>query len=167
LDATLQDSRGCVTPGAAPRYVERMRPTWSALAVLAVSFVLTVVTVGCREDSELVGQPCDVPGDCYPGLDTSLLSGPVECLTKVPGGYCTHLCEVDTDCCATEGECVAGYPQVCAPFENQPDKRCFLTCEDSELDGLDANEYCRRYAHPDFGCRSTGGGSENRKVCVP
>lgn len=136
---------------------------------LRVLFGLTfALAVGCRDrDHELVGQPCDVPADCFPNLDHDALLGEVECLTKVEGGYCTHLCEADNDCCAIEGECVAGYPQVCAPYTNQPDKRCFLSCEASDVDGLDPNEYCRTYAHPSFGCRSTGGGSENRKVCVP
>src|SRR5690606_18249015 len=138
---------------------------WSPLALFGVFFVLAVA---CHDDaSELVGQPCDAPADCYPDLDPASLSGPIECLDKIDGGYCTHLCESDDDCCAAEGECIAGYPQVCGPFENQPDKRCFLSCEAADLDGLGADEYCRTYAHPDFGCRSTGGGSENRKVCVP
>jgi hypothetical protein len=46
-------------------------------------------------------------------------------------------------------------------------KRCFLSCEPTEVGDLDESEYCRVNAHSSFGCRSTGGGSENRKVCVP
>ena len=34
------------------------------------------------------------------------------------------------------------------------------------LGGLDADDYCQGY-HRDFICRSTGGGANNRKVCVP
>jgi hypothetical protein len=131
---------------------------------------IVVLTIACRSEPEpeYVGQPCEQPEDCYPNLDDpSVLAGEVECLDKVPGGYCTHLCESDADCCAVEGECLSDHPQVCAPFENQPDKRCFLTCEDSEVGDLSPDEYCRTYAHASFGCRSTGGGSENRKVCVP
>ncbi|HVI01347.1 MAG TPA: hypothetical protein VM869_21665 [Enhygromyxa sp.] len=140
---------------------------WLPLALFAGTFALAIA---CHDDDdpEYVGQPCESPADCYPAIeDPSLLAGEVECLDKVEGGYCTHLCEVDADCCAVEGECVSGYPQVCAPFENQPDKRCFLSCEDSDVGELGPDEYCRTYAHPSFGCRSTGGGSENRKVCVP
>ncbi|MFO7566858.1 MAG: hypothetical protein R6X02_29715 [Enhygromyxa sp.] len=139
---------------------------WVALGLFGFTFALALA---CHQDDrEYVGQPCETPADCYPNLDDpSVLAGEVECLDKVDGGYCTHLCESDDDCCAVEGECVAGYPQVCAPFENQPDKRCFLSCEDGDLDGLAPDEYCRTYAHPSFGCRSTGGGAENRKVCVP
>jgi hypothetical protein len=138
---------------------------WAPLALFAATFALAIA---CHDDTpELVGQPCESPADCYPDVDHSTLLGEVECLDKVEGGYCTHLCEVDDDCCAVEGECVSGFPQVCAPFENQPDKRCFLSCEDSDLGDLGPDEYCQTYAHPSFGCRSTGGGSENRKVCVP
>ena len=31
----------------------------------------------------------------------------------------------------------------------------------------DPTAYCGRYAAQSFTCRSTGGGSENRKVCFP
>jgi len=45
---------------------------------------------------------------------------------------------------------------------------CFFSCENGDLVGTtDANEYCQREASPDFICRSSGGGSNNRKVCVP
>jgi hypothetical protein len=47
---------------------------------------------------------------------------------------------------------------------------CFLSCEDEDLADVgydDGNAYCGYYAHSAFSCRSTGGGSENRKVCVP
>lgn len=138
---------------------------WLPLCVFAS---IVVVAVACREDVEYAGQPCEVPGDCYPEVaDLATLQGEVECLDKIEGGYCTHLCVTDDDCCAVEGECIGDFPQVCGPFENQADKRCFLSCEDENLDGLSGDEYCDRYAYPGFGCRSTGGGSENRKVCVP
>jgi hypothetical protein len=35
------------------------------------------------------------------------------------------------------------------------------------LDGEDATEWCQDHASARFGCRSTGGGSENRRVCLP
>ena len=116
---------------------------------------------------EQTGSKCETEADCYPDVDPADLQGEVLCLDRARDGYCTHLCEDDDDCCAVEGECVAGYPQVCAPFADQPDKRCFLSCEASDIGDLGSDDYCRTYAHPSFGCRSTGGGSENRKVCVP
>ena len=42
---------------------------------------------------------------------------------------------------------------------------CFISCENDDVEG-DADAFCQGY-HPDFICRSTGGGSANRKVCVP
>src|SRR5690606_27500335 len=73
--------------------------------------------------------------------------------------------------------CATDLKQVCSPFTSTGSKYCFLSCEDEDLraadgglpDGavLDADEYCKREAHPDFICRSTGGGAENRRVCVP
>jgi hypothetical protein len=140
------------------------RSPWAPLVAFAAIFGLGLA---CHSQPEHVGQPCDVVDDCYPDLkDRDALAGEIECLTKVPGGYCTHLCESDDDCCAVPGECVGDYPQVCAPFEDQPDKRCFLSCE-GDLRGYSPDDYCRTYAHPDFNCRSTGGGAQNRKVCVP
>jgi hypothetical protein len=51
---------------------------------------------------------------------------------------------------------------------------CFLSCEGADLaaaaDGgaeLDEQEFCQHEASSEFICRSSGGGSENRKVCVP
>ena len=76
-------------------------------------------------------------------------------------------CEVDDDCCAVEGECDDDRPQVCAPFESTGVRRCFLSCEAQVVGDRDENDYCAEFAHRDFGCRSTGGGSANRKVCVP
>jgi hypothetical protein len=135
------------------------------LSAFASFFMLAVA---CHREDEYVGMPCEVATDCYPEVeDLADLHGEAECLTKVEGGYCTHLCETDDDCCAIEGECLSDFPQVCSPYENQADKRCFLSCEDDLLDGLGADEYCDRYAYPGFACRSSGGGSENRKVCVP
>lgn len=122
---------------------------------------------------EYAGQSCAAPTDCYPNLEAGALQGEVQCLTRVPGGYCTHLCETDDDCCAVPGECQTGFKQVCAPFESTGQMMCFLSCERPDLhdlpDGgvLDDTGYCQAYASPELRCRSTGGGSKNRKVCVP
>jgi hypothetical protein len=112
--------------------------------------------------------------DCFAGVEHADLSGEVQCLDRVPDGYCTHLCETDDDCCAADGECATDLRQVCAPFESTGQRMCFLSCEDEDLrlarDGgvdLSDTEYCEREASALFGCRSTGGGAANRKVCLP
>ncbi|MBL8613389.1 MAG: hypothetical protein JNL38_38980 [Myxococcales bacterium] len=126
---------------------------------------------------EQVGQSCKVASECYPGLEAGALRGAAQCLSRVSGGYCTHLCTTDADCCAVPGECVTGFKQVCAPFESTGQMMCFLSCEKEDLHAapdagagapvLDDSAYCQTYVASDFGCRSTGGGKKNRKVCVP
>jgi hypothetical protein len=118
------------------------------------------------DDDENTGQSCQQAGDCYRGAEGPL-KGAVMCLMRVHGGYCTHQCEADTDCCAVKGECRTGLPQVCSPFESTGLKLCFLSCEASAVGGQDPNAFCQENAHPSFTCRSTGGGSQNRRVCVP
>jgi hypothetical protein len=115
----------------------------------------------------VTGQACSVPAQCYPSIaDASTLRGTVTCLTKVTNGYCTHTCNVDSDCCAVPGEC-GNHPEVCAPFESTGVSYCFLSCEAALLGGLDSTLYCQDYANAAFGCRSTGGGKDNRQVCLP
>ena len=116
------------------------------------------------------GQSCRAPEDCYPGVDAGSLLGEPQCLTRVPNGYCTHHCGADSDCCAAAGECPRGFPEVCAPFESTVEMDCFLSCETEAVTGAgftDDNAFCQKYASATFICRSTGGGSNNRKVCVP
>jgi hypothetical protein len=123
------------------------------------------------QQTESTSQPCTVKTDCYPGLEAGTLQGgePV-CITKVPNGYCTHICSGDRDCCAVPGECKTHYPQVCAPFENMSTMMyCFLSCEDSDWAdaGLaSADTFCGTYAGAGLTCRATGGGAP-RKVCMP
>jgi len=114
-----------------------------------------------------VGSVCLAPGDCYTTLEAGALQGEALCLDRTDEGYCTHLCQDDADCCAVEGECKTGLKQVCAPFESTGQKMCFLSCEDADIGGADSTQHCRDNVSPDFGCRSTGGGKENRKVCFP
>jgi hypothetical protein len=89
----------------------------------------------------------------------------------VRGGYCTHTCETDANCCAVEGECKTDLPQVCSPFESDDGMMCFLSCEADDVaadpDAEDDQHFCQRNASPDFICRSSGGGAANRKICVP
>ncbi len=117
------------------------------------------------------GQPCTAAQQCYPGIDAATLQGGVPvCMSQFPNGYCTHLCATDADCCAVPGECPSGRPEVCGPFESTGEMYCFLSCETNTLTAAgytDDTLYCQTYANPDFICRSTGGGSQNRKVCVP
>ena len=137
----------------------------------AAMLAATLGFAACEDDDdnegENTGDACETADECYPDIDPEELAGQVECMDRVEGGYCTHLCVTDDDCCAVEGECETGIPQVCAPFESLPDHRCFLSCEDDIIGEWDASAYCREYAHRSFGCRSTGGGSENRRVCMP
>lgn len=132
---------------------------------------------------ELTGLECKNVSECYAGLDAAALQGEPVCLDKVQNGYCTHKCNDDSDCCAVPGECKTGLKQVCSSFENQPDKYCFLSCEEADIasasdagatdagvldgGGFDGDQYCKVNASAALGCRSTGGGAQNRKVCLP
>ncbi len=117
------------------------------------------------------------------------VKGSIYCETKVDNGYCTHECTDDTDCCAATGECRTAVKQVCSPFTNTDNpKYCFLSCEDDDIrkaiaanvdaggwDGgatdaggaYDPNAYCQYFASANATCRSSGGGKQNRKICVP
>jgi hypothetical protein len=124
---------------------------------------------------EGTGAACEVAADCYAELEGQSIVGDAECLDRVRGGYCTHTCDADTDCCAVDGECGESVTQLCSPFENSTVTRCFVSCEAEDLfappddpgAAVDEEEFCQRVASPDFICRSSGGGSDNRKICVP
>jgi hypothetical protein len=140
-----------------------------------VAFLLAgVVPLDCSSNSSSgsqgpVGQSCATANQCYVGIDAAVLSGTVTCLTQVQGGYCTHTCSTDDDCCRVPGECTGGHPQLCAPFESTGQMYCFLSCESEILAdaGLSDTNFCATYAAASFTCRSTGGGSQNRKICAP
>jgi hypothetical protein len=144
--------------------------------LLLVVTLLAVVSCG-KDDPppqpvENAGSSCTAPSQCYPLVDGGTLKGEVQCLDRVPGGYCTHLCTKDEDCCAIPGECKSGFKQVCSPFESTGKMMCFLSCEASDITAADAGPvgdtvYCQTYANKAMSCRSSGGGSANRKVCVP
>lgn len=129
---------------------------------------------GCGDDrppydpyAENAGSSCIDESDCYPYVDPGDIEGDIVCMDRVSGGYCTHTCTDDSDCCAADGECETGHPQVCAPFESTGQYYCFLSCESDDIGSYDESDYCYEFAHTSFSCRSTGGGSDNRKVCVP
>lgn len=173
------------------RVLRLLSVTSVAFSVIAVacggsdSDVSSAPDAGAR-GLEQTGQECTTVADCYPGIEAGALKGEEQCLDRVPNGYCTHLCTTDADCCAIPGECKTGLRQVCAPFESTGKKMCFLSCEDDDVKagiaaqaadggydggatdaGTVEDAYCHSYASAAFGCRSTGGGKENRKVCVP
>ena len=136
---------------------------------------------------EQAGQACTAATQCYAGLDGGALTGQATCLERVPNGYCTHTCTKDEDCCATPGECRTGVKEVCSPFTNEKSVNyCFLSCEGEDIDraiasnaaagyydggspdsGSREDAYCQSYASINATCRSSGGGSKNRKVCIP
>ncbi len=139
---------------------------------------LLPLVVACGHDdpggpayNEHAGQVCSSPEQCYPGIDKTTLLGTVECLTKVQGGYCTHQCATDADCCAVAGECLTGLKEVCSPLTNeQTPTRCFVSCEAEDLARVGYTNdaaFCQYYANPYFNCRASGGGSQNRKICLP
>jgi hypothetical protein len=117
--------------------------------------------------SGTTGQTCTVADDCFADLlDNDQIPGANQCLDRVEGGYCTHECVDDDDCCAVEGVCPADTEHVCGPFESTGLMLCFISCESADTGSMDADDYCGGF-NRDFICRSTGGGSMNRKVCVP
>jgi hypothetical protein len=152
-----------VRPGRAVRNV----------VVLAASIAFWLLPA-CGNDDEPgptnTGQSCSAVDQCYAGVEEGELLGDAVCLDRVEGGYCTHHCTQDSDCCAAAGECVGDHAEVCGPFESTDDMYCFLSCEEADVDAAqvaDADSYCQRYASAAFHCRSTGGGAKNRKVCMP
>ena len=148
------------------------------LARIATIFALGLASWGlpaCGDDDDDgtptdTGQACSSADQCSPGVKEGELLGEAVCIDRVEGGYCTHECTQDSDCCAAAGECRGNHAEVCAPLESMDGMHCFLSCEDEDLDAVqisDGDAYCQRYANAAFHCRSTGGGADNRKVCLP
>lgn len=96
--------------------------------------------------------PCDEAENCPApeGVVSECLDGDGDV------GFCTWACAVDEDCAFDEDT----HPRVCAPFESEEGTHCFPSCEGADEDDPEA---CPR----GFGCRSSGGGSDNRKICFP
>jgi len=149
----------------------QIRRSW--VWVLVVGGLVGALGGACGDDDEgrpileYVGRACTAAEQCYPDIDHAELPGAVVCLAEVQDGYCTHHCAVDADCCAVEGTCdfEAELAVLCAPFQSTGERYCFISCEDPGE--MNADDYCGRWAYPGFICRSTGGGSTNRRVCVP
>lgn len=154
--------------------IQRSTTTRLFGVALALAFVATFGMIACGSSSpppagnqQATGTSCTSASQCFAGLEASTITG-AECL-NVTGGYCTHTCTTDADCCAVAGECAPGVHGVCSPFQSTGQNLCFLSCETGDITpaGLDPNTFCQRYASAVFTCRSTGGGSNNRKVCLP
>ena len=97
---------------------------------------------------------CDEAADCG---EIAPDSAEPECVPKENWGFCTWSCTEDSHCSEDGDE---DYDFVCASFEEQTGKFCFPSCRE---EGTEEEEVC-----PDgYECRSTGGGSENRRVCFP
>ena len=140
--------------------------------ILGYALLLLGAAASCDDEDdrsennpEHTGDTCLGIEDCYPDADHGELRGEVVCLDKVDLGYCTHTCTTDADCCAADGECETGLPQICSPYEDTNLMLCFLSCESPG--GMEESEYCRSNYGPDYNSRSSGGGNQNRKVCVP
>jgi hypothetical protein len=150
-----------------------MRSSFAFLSLPVGFGAALLVGLACgdrhNDDSpDFAGEACVSADECYDDVEPGALRGSRICLDRVPDGYCTHLCQTDADCCAVDGECRSDLPQVCAPFESTGMMMCFLSCEARDIGNYDdASRFCQEEAHPAFGCRSSGGGSANRKVCVP
>ena len=79
-------------------------------ALLATGFA---VTGGCGKDDdhagnaggaagaggrpEQTGAVCTAPTDCFKNVEAGALKGEPQCLDRVRGGYCTHLCDRTLD----------------------------------------------------------------------
>jgi hypothetical protein len=142
-------------------------------AVVAILVLSGVALLACSSGggAQKTGMSCTQATDCYPGVDAGTIAGQVRCL-GLQGGYCSHTCTTDTDCCKAPGECATGIKEVCAPLESNPQTYCFVSCAAADIaptpdGGADPNAYCRSVAGSTFTCRSTGGGSNNKKFCAP
>jgi hypothetical protein len=160
------------------RPLERIRTYTPAVLCLGLVGVLSNPACSGNGGSvgsggEQTGQSCSQASQCFPTLPAGAIRGQVTCLTQLQTGYCTHTCKSDSDCCAISGECTTGIKEICAPFESTGQMYCFLSCAPSDVlssaDGgpLDPGVFCQQWANPAFTCRSTGGGSNNRKFCGP
>jgi len=109
---------------------------------------------GCSKNdpAEDAYQACEEPADC----DSPEGRDPV-CLEKSDEGFCSWECDADTDCEEASDDL---FEYVCASFESELQLYCFPACaEEAE----DAEDECPA----GMNCRSTGGGSNNRKICFP
>ncbi len=83
-------------------------------------------------------------------------SATAQCVEKEQGGFCTWSCQSALDCA---GDADDEWEFTCAPFESSPGLYCFPHCNQEVSDNLACPE--------GYGCRSTGGGADNERICFP
>ena len=113
--------------------------------------VLVIVTTASCTKQESIYDTCAAADDCVVPEDQE-----AACLEKGDDGFCTWECATDEDCDEAD---TTDHNFVCASFESSDGMHCFPSCEDVD----DEADHCGS----DMTCRSTGGGSDNRKVCFP
>ncbi len=106
--------------------------------------------MACHDGPD-VYEPCESPATCEAPPDQT-----AECVNGDGDGFCTWSCEDEADCAQSEHP----WQFVCASFESSDGNHCFPACDGAEAPD---EEQCPR----GYECRSTGGGSENEKVCYP
>ena len=152
----------------------RAKATTTLFACLgALASAIACSSSGPPRPAQPTGASCTSTVECYPGINVSTLKGTATCLTQLQGGYCTHTCTSNSDCCAVPGECPSAFPEVCSPIGSAPGTYCVLSCSSSAIamapngGTTDPNAYCQAFANPTFNCHSTGGGTANQKFCGP
>jgi hypothetical protein len=112
--------------------------------------MIVLIWLGCGGSP--IYAPCEASADCPApdGIDAECLRG------EGDEGFCTWSCEADEDCAFDEDS----YARVCSSFASEPGKHCFPSCEGAADDDPDA-------CPPGYTCQSSGGGSDNRKICYP
>src|SRR5260370_38451111 len=105
----------------------------AALPPVCVSQVVCSSGSASPPPAQPTGLACTTVNQCYPGIEGGALQGQAACLTQVPGGYCTHTCTTDSECCAIAGECGGAQPELCGPVESTHRKYCFLTWQTSAV----------------------------------
>jgi hypothetical protein len=122
------------------------------LLEVTMIWILTIL-VGCNGSG--IYETCEEPDSCAVPEDVT-----AACIDGGDGdaGFCTWECASDEDC--NPGEDRYDWHFVCGSFEETSGLYCFPACDGA----ADPDE---PECPPHFGCRSTGGGNENEKVCYP
>ena len=107
--------------------------------------------LACGGPEETAYNACQEPEDCEVPEGAEAV-----CIEKNSEGFCSWSCMVDDDCAEDTDE---DFDYVCASFESETALYCFPSCQEVDSGG----EECP----PGYGCRSTGGGNDNRKICFP
>ena len=105
------------------------------------------------DDGPDIYEPCESAETCEVPEDQT-----AECVNGDGGdGFCTWACTTNADCNPPDDY---HWDFQCAPFESSEGSHCFPACGGGEDPG-------EPECPPDYECRSTGGGSENEKICYP